>query len=157
MNYLVGMLCGGIMECPDFDFSDPVVIITDAPNKKEALDFYNKKFHCNYFYGDCIGEIKNGKLFNISDDISKNKANSLFHQAKSLKFYNIIRNNKYLFYPLRQDNNPIEFWDSLSDLEEILHKDLMTDNYPTKEGNVGVWDVKKRTCIGYTNLKQNGY
>ena len=30
----------------------------------------------------------------------------------------------------------------------------MTDNYPTKEGNVGVWDVKKRTCIGYTNLKE---
>ena len=58
-----------------------------------------------------------------------------------------------MFYPLRQDN-AIEFWDSLSDLEEILHKDLMTDDYPTKEGNFGVWDIKKGIHIGYTNYKK---
>ena len=152
MNYLVGMLCGGIMECPEFSFSDPFVIIKGASNKKEAIDFYNKKFHCDYFYGSCIGEIKDGKLFNISDDISKNKANSIFKNASEVEYYKIIRTNKYYFEGSRSSNYgcDIIFWDTLSDLKEVLgEKDDLYIYGTNDKGLSRVWN--KKTCIGYTN------
>lgn len=101
-----------------------------------------------------LGEIKDEKLLNISDDISKNEANSIFKNTSEIEYYKIIRTNKYYFEGSRSSNYGcgIIFWDTLSDLKEVLgEKDDLYINGTNDKGLSRVWN--KRTCIGYTNLK----
>lgn len=54
-NYSVGMLCGGIMEDPNFHYED-IQIIT-AKTKREAEEKYNKINKCAYYYGKVISQL----------------------------------------------------------------------------------------------------
>ena len=154
MKYLVGMLCGGLMECPEFSFSFPYVIVKNAPSLKDALEFYNRKYHCEYFFAGCIASIKDNSLYKISDYISKNEAKTIFKKASEIEYYNIVRNNRYYFSGTRISRYGVDiaFWDSLSDLKEVLHEknDLYIEG-TNDEGLSCVWS--KNICIGYTNLK----
>ena len=57
-SYLVGTLCGGLMECPDRYITDHQVIKADT--KDEARDKYNKINKCSFYYGHVIGQIDEG-------------------------------------------------------------------------------------------------
>lgn len=53
-KYLVALASGGVMEQPDFTYSDYDII--EAQDENEACEKYNQKHNCSYFYGACIGE-----------------------------------------------------------------------------------------------------
>jgi hypothetical protein len=59
-KYLVALSVGGLMEMPDFTYSDFDVI--DANSRDEAREIYNKKHNCSYFYGTCMAEKIEGKI-----------------------------------------------------------------------------------------------
>jgi len=59
-KYLVALSVGGLMEMPDFTYSDFDVI--DANSRDEAMEIYNKKHNCSYFYGGCMAEKIEGKI-----------------------------------------------------------------------------------------------
>jgi len=54
-SYRVAMLCGGIMEDPDFHFENSQVIT--AKSEKEAEEKYNKINSCNYYYGKVLAQL----------------------------------------------------------------------------------------------------
>lgn len=152
-KYLIGTLCGGLIECPEFSFSSPYIIVEEAPSLEEALEFYNRKFHCDFFYSGLIATIINENISNYSDDISKNELNNIFNNAIKIKYYNIPREKSYFFNGSKMSRYgcDIKFWDSLSDLKEVLMEtdDLYIDG-TNDEGLSCVWN--KNTCIGYTNF-----
>ena len=47
MEYLVAERAGGLMEMPDWSFSNFNII--DANNEQEARDIYNERHNCNFF------------------------------------------------------------------------------------------------------------
>lgn len=59
MKYLVGTLCGGLMESPDYCFEGPYQIV-EAESDAAAVEFYNEINHCAFFYGAIIGVEFNG-------------------------------------------------------------------------------------------------
>jgi hypothetical protein len=66
-KYLVALSVGGLMEMPDFTYSDFDVI--DANSRDEAREIYNKKHNCSYFYGTCMAEKVDGKIKVINEDV----------------------------------------------------------------------------------------
>lgn len=54
-KFLVALAVGGIMEQPDYTYTDKEVI--EAIDRKSAEDIYNKKHNCSYFYAKCLGEV----------------------------------------------------------------------------------------------------
>lgn len=54
-RYSVGMLCGGVMEDPDFHY-EYIQEIT-AKTRKEAEEKYNKINKCTYYYGKVISQL----------------------------------------------------------------------------------------------------
>ena len=71
MKYLVGLLCGGLMENPEVTFSKPYNII-DASSKEEARKIYNQINKCNYFYGSVMCTINDNNIEDIDHDCSYN-------------------------------------------------------------------------------------
>lgn len=74
-KYLVALSVGGVMEMPDFTYSDFEVI--DANSRNEATEIYNKKNNCSYFYGCCMAEKIDGKINVINKDVSYKKVELL--------------------------------------------------------------------------------
>lgn len=71
MKYLVGLLCGGLMENPEVTFSEPYNII-EANSKEEARKIYNQINKCNYFYGSVMCTINDNNIEDINHDCSYN-------------------------------------------------------------------------------------
>lgn len=68
--YLVALKTGGLMEDPQIHYQDFQIIY--ASTEQEALQIYNTKNNCSYFYGEVIGilddyEDINEYSHNISD------------------------------------------------------------------------------------------
>lgn len=62
MKYLVGTLCGGLMESPAFYFDKPYQFV-EAEFEQEAIEIYNKANECSFYYGSIIGrEFRNVML-----------------------------------------------------------------------------------------------
>ena len=61
--YLVARAVGGIMEMPYFSYENYEVII--APCPEIAVQIYNDKYHCEFFYGTCIGEVKDNDTVTV--------------------------------------------------------------------------------------------
>lgn len=59
-KFIVALEAGGLMEMPHFEYSAAQVIEAETP--EEAVDIYNKKNGCNYFYGCVIGYYLEGKI-----------------------------------------------------------------------------------------------
>jgi len=51
-SYRIATVVGGLMEQPEIRYEDYDTI--EATNEKEALEIYNKKWKCNYFYGKIL-------------------------------------------------------------------------------------------------------
>lgn len=83
LKYLVGTLCAGLMEEPEYYFHPPYMII-EAKSKSEAVNIYNGKSHAKYFYGSVIANIDNNKLENISTHITKEEANRIYNEIVSI-------------------------------------------------------------------------
>ena len=54
--YIVAVLCGGVMEDPEFHYEYYQLIRADSAD--EARRKYNEINKCSYFYGDVIGQVK---------------------------------------------------------------------------------------------------
>ena len=54
-KYVVALLVGGLMEMPDFYFTDYQII--NADNENDARCKYNEINKCRYFYGSVICKI----------------------------------------------------------------------------------------------------
>lgn len=54
-HYKVAMLCGGVMEDPNFYYEDEQIIT--AKSEKEAEEKYNKTNNCNYYYGKVLAQL----------------------------------------------------------------------------------------------------
>ena len=80
MKFLVGTLCGGLMEDPELYIQPPYLII-DAKSKGEAINRYNGKTHAHFFYGDVIARINNDKLEDINKYISEKQAYDIYNEA----------------------------------------------------------------------------
>lgn len=74
-KYLVALSVGGLMELPDFTYSDYDVI--NANSRKEAVDKYNKKHNCSYFYGTCLAEKIDGKINVLNKKVTYEKVEFL--------------------------------------------------------------------------------
>lgn len=74
-KYLVALTAGGLMEMPELTYSDFEII--EASTRKDAVEQYNTKHNCNFFYGSCMAEIVNGKLNIINDSVSHGQVESL--------------------------------------------------------------------------------
>jgi len=57
-KYLVALQTGGLMESPNIEYSDYQEIEANSP--LEAEKEYNRINKCSYFYGKCMGEVKDG-------------------------------------------------------------------------------------------------
>lgn len=71
IKYLVGLLCGGLMEDPKVTFSEPYNII-EANSKEEAREIYNKINKCDYFYGSVMCIINDNDIEDINHYCSYN-------------------------------------------------------------------------------------
>ena len=60
IKYVVAREVGGTMEMPHFEHSMAQCIEAETP--KEAVEIYNKKNKCSYYYGVVIGYYLNGKI-----------------------------------------------------------------------------------------------
>jgi hypothetical protein len=60
IKYIVALECGGTMEMPYFEYSMAQCI--DAETPKEAVEIYNKKNKCSYYYGTVVGYYLDGKI-----------------------------------------------------------------------------------------------
>ena len=60
IKYVVALEVGGTMEMPHFEHSMAQCIEAETP--KEAVEIYNKKNKCSYYYGVVIGYYLNGKI-----------------------------------------------------------------------------------------------
>lgn len=74
-KYLVALSEGGLMEQPELNYSDFEVI--EANSRNEAVEIYNKKNNCSYFYGTCMAEKINGKINVINKAVSYDKVEIL--------------------------------------------------------------------------------
>ena len=59
MGFIVGTLCGGLMESPGYWFEGPYQIV-EVESDEAAVEFYNETNHCAFFYGAVIGVEFNG-------------------------------------------------------------------------------------------------
>ena len=71
MKYLVGLLCGGLMENPEITFSKPYNVV-EADSKEEACKIYNQLNKCAYFYGSVMCTINDDNIEDINPDCSYN-------------------------------------------------------------------------------------
>ena len=55
-TYLVATAVGGVMEHPDIEYQNKQYI--EAHSEQEAVDIYNKRNRCNYYYGEVIEVVK---------------------------------------------------------------------------------------------------
>lgn len=53
--FLVALMVGGLMECPNFSYDDFYVVV--AKDEEEAREIYNKVTKTNFFYGSVVGEL----------------------------------------------------------------------------------------------------
>ena len=51
-TYIVALLCGGVMEDPDFHYENYQII--RANSSREAADKYNQLNGCYYYYGSVV-------------------------------------------------------------------------------------------------------
>lgn len=83
MKYLVGTLCGGLMEDPETYFAEPYQII-DAWTEFGAVRKYNKNNNCSFFSGDVMAK-KIGPIWHISSDyVSKEQFKNALHEAENI-------------------------------------------------------------------------
>lgn len=54
-RYEVAMLCGGVMEDPNFHYENRQIIT--AKSEKEAKEKYDRLNNCSYYYGEVLGKI----------------------------------------------------------------------------------------------------
>ena len=71
MKYLVGLLCGGLMESPEITFNEPYNVI-EASSKEEAREIYNQINKCYYFYGSVMCIINDNNIEDINHNCSYN-------------------------------------------------------------------------------------
>ena len=76
-KFLVALAVGGLIEQPNFSYCDYDLI--EATTEKEAVEIYNKKHKCSYFYGRCLG------CYNPeTDELSIQNASKVFSIEKLL-------------------------------------------------------------------------
>ena len=76
-RYLIATSVGGLMEMPNITYEDFDVI--EANTRDEALEKYNKKYNCSYFYGTCLAEIVGG-IINVLNK------NATYEQVELLNY-----------------------------------------------------------------------
>lgn len=59
-TYLIALATGGEMGNPKIEYHNFEAI--EANSESEAVEIYNKKHECAYYYGRCIGEIIGNKV-----------------------------------------------------------------------------------------------
>lgn len=74
-KYLVALSVGGLMEMPDFTYSDYDII--DANSRSEATEIYNRKHGCSFFYGTCMAEKVEGKINVLNKGVTYEKVELL--------------------------------------------------------------------------------
>jgi hypothetical protein len=73
------------MESPEIYYTDGQLI--EAENKKQAVEIYNKKNNCSYFYGDVVAELdtsdnSSGNWRIFDNNISKYQLQSMLYTIK---------------------------------------------------------------------------
>jgi len=66
MEYIIALQVGGLMEQPEITHHDAEVI--EANNEKEAVEIYNEKNKCSFFYGDSVAKLQFGLGWQIIDN-----------------------------------------------------------------------------------------
>jgi|TARA_Y100000310_G_scaffold130972_1_gene130179 hypothetical protein len=59
-EFLVALECGGIMEDPKHHYQDYQII--KANSEEKAVEEYNKKNKCDFYYGYCFGVVEDGTV-----------------------------------------------------------------------------------------------
>lgn len=89
MNYIVALCIGGIMEDPDFHYSQYQLIRADS--EKSARERYNILNNASYFYGCCLGFVVKDLLFLKKEAFITIKNNSSNEELKeALRFFQNI-------------------------------------------------------------------
>jgi hypothetical protein len=84
-KYIVALHCGGLMEAPEIYHTSGQII--EANTEKEAVEIYNKKNNCYYFYGDTVAQYKDGKWEITDHKITKYQLESLIKQNEKIEVY----------------------------------------------------------------------
>lgn len=83
MKYLVGTMCGGLMEDPEPRFDGPYLIV-EASDEKTARKLYNKATNASYFYGDVMGHETNIGWIVTNPHVSQYGLKYALNEAKIL-------------------------------------------------------------------------
>lgn len=84
-KYIVGLLCGGLMESPGLYHSDGQII--EAENKKEAEEIYNSKNNCSFFYGDVVAKESESGWEIIDNKVTKYWIDSVLRDIECFEKY----------------------------------------------------------------------
>jgi len=77
-EYIVALLVGGIMEMPEFSYSDGQII--KAKSKNDAVRIYDEKNNCRFFHGDVVAVKKRLGWKVIDCKVSKPWLQSMLNQ-----------------------------------------------------------------------------
>ena len=80
-NYIVALSAGGIMESPEIYHDDFQII--NAQNETLAIETYNKKNDCHYFYGDVVAIFEYDDWKIIDNKITKYQLESFLYNMKN--------------------------------------------------------------------------
>ena len=140
--FVVGLGVGGLMECPETSIDDPIEVI-EATTSYEALDIYNAKHRCYFFYGQVAAELdddlrtmnihRDAKVGDVLDAINEYKKSLVAKDLTPDKFDFIcqgaseLKPNKTVI-----DDVPIDA------VYKTVAEDLLKKMKANEEGLVGV-------------------
>lgn len=140
--FVVGLGVGGLMECPETSIDSPIEVI-EATTYYEALDIYNAKYKCYFFFGHVAAELdddlrpvnihRDAKMGDVLDAITEYKKSLVVKDLTADKFDFICQGSSEL-----KPNKTVIDGVPIDAVYKTVAEDLLKKMKANEEGLVGV-------------------
>ena len=140
--FVVGLGVGGLMECPETSIDAPIEVI-EATSYYEALDIYNAKHRCYFFFGHVAAELDNdlrpvnihrdAKMGDVLDAITEYKKSLVVKDLTADKFDFICQGSSEM-----KPNQTVIDGVPIDAVYKTVAEDLLKKMKANEEGLVGV-------------------
>lgn len=140
--FVVGLGVGGLMECPETSIDKPLEVI-EATSHYEALDIYNAKHNCYFFYAQVAADLddylrpinvhRDAKMGDVLDAITEYKKTLIAKDLTADKFDLICQGS-----PDMKPNQTVIEGVPADAVYKTVAEDLLKQMKPNDEGLVGV-------------------
>lgn len=140
--FVVGLGVGGLMECPETSIDAPIEVI-EATSYYEALDIYNAKHKCYFFFGHVAAELDNdfrpvnihrdAKMGDVLDAITEYKKSLVAKDLTAEKFDFICQGSSEM-----KPNQTVIDGVPIDAVYKTVAEDLLKKMNANEEGLVGV-------------------